>query len=225
MLENIQVREGSPFFLDVQILINSVPASELRRVLEELHDLSLSRVNNWSPSMRYPYTRRFELLEQVQDVLTGFGRVIEFECLSKNEKGEFDPTIDSSSNQILQVQEGKFTKGLADGFQRQLHPSGPTGKIGYFKEGHPYGKYLEIDRAGVYSRGPGIFSGETCLREGDFDSFEENLEPGNICCETHKGEEEKGGFFDNLGIGNVGFVDLIRYADDDEIAEIESIFD
>jgi len=60
------------------------------------------------------------LWDDVKDSLNGIGRIVEFRCFSKNQFGEYDPTISGGAvqNSIIKIKEGFFVAGEADGFQR-----------------------------------------------------------------------------------------------------------
>jgi len=96
--------------------------------------------------MLYPYKHQFLLFDDIKDALTGFGRFIEYRCMSKNRHDQPDPTCDNrKGNWVLKIKEGQFYKGMADGYQRQLVGMNGHCKVGYFYEDEPYGKFVEYD--------------------------------------------------------------------------------
>jgi hypothetical protein len=62
--------------------------------LESLEKLQgLGDLNFWTKDMIYPYTHKFLHWDDIKDCFTGFARIIEFKCFSKDINGEFDPTV------------------------------------------------------------------------------------------------------------------------------------
>mmetsp|Transcript_11178 Transcript_11178/g.18792 ORF Transcript_11178/g.18792 Transcript_11178/m.18792 type:complete len:192 (+) Transcript_11178:174-749(+) len=149
VLENVQMRRDQPEFVDIWIHTQDVKDAEARRTLDDLHNLTALNISNWQSQMLYPYTHNFVLFDDIKNSLNGFGRFIEFRCIVKNRLGQHDPTFSSKKeNWISSVKEGHFLKGVPDGYQRQLIGFNGHCKQGFFKDGQPYGKYVEYDLNG-----------------------------------------------------------------------------
>lgn len=120
VLENIQLKRGFPEFVDAQIFIKSVKDPHQRRIMDNLHDVSALKVGNWKSQMLYPYTHQFILFDEIKGALNGFGRFTYYRCFSKNEMGEYDPSFSTGSkeNWLMEIKEGEFKAGMADGYQR-----------------------------------------------------------------------------------------------------------
>lgn len=132
--------------------------------------------------MLYPYTHQFILFDDIKEVLTGFGRFTYYRCFSKNELGEFDPSFsDAKGNWLMNIKEGEFKQGKADGYQRQLSAYNSHCKQGYFKNDQPYGKFVEYDKTGKEWYPEGYYLSEKeCVKRENFESFEENIAPNTL---------------------------------------------
>ena len=81
----------------------------------------------------------------------------------------------------MEIKEGEFYLGSASGYQRQLTAYNGHCRLGFYRIGEPYGKYVEYDREGNQWQKEGIYVkyGE-CIKEQVIDSFEENILPETV---------------------------------------------
>lgn len=119
--------------------------------------------------MLYPYKHKFLYFDDIKEALSGYGRFIYYRAMQKRqtkkekEKNfinydvdaqhpnviDFDPTHNKTNqNWILSIKEGRFHKGKAEGYQRQLMGFNGHCKLGFFFEDEPYGKFVEYDISG-----------------------------------------------------------------------------
>jgi hypothetical protein len=128
--------------------------------------------------MLYPYTHQFILYDDIKDSLTGFGRFMYYRCLAKNRLGDYDPTFDAEKqNWIMEIKEGQFEIGEANGYQRQLSAYNGHCRLGYFRNNEPFGKYVEYTKDGSIFQKEGIYLAGRCIKEEPIDSFDVNKLP------------------------------------------------
>ena len=78
--------------------------------------------------------------------LNGYGRILFYTSLKKDERGVFNPLMEGQDNIVNRIIEGRFNQGKLDGFGRIISDDGYH-QVGFFKNGHPYGK-LQSYRGG-----------------------------------------------------------------------------
>lgn len=67
--------------------------------------------------MIYPYKEKFVTMDSIRECLTGYGRFIYYQTYGKDSKNEPDPTLLSQSkNWLMEVKEGAFRFGKAEGY-------------------------------------------------------------------------------------------------------------
>lgn len=121
---------GPDLFLDVHIVItHGVKDRDL---------VFLNEVQNENP-LELSENRDFTRLSDVSEYLNGYGRLLHFTVLKKDEDGTFNPFREGQDNIVSRIEEGHFRKGRLDGFGRILSEDGQH-QIGFFKNGYPYGK-------------------------------------------------------------------------------------
>jgi hypothetical protein len=119
------------------------------------------------------------LFDEIKASLSGIGRFTHYRCFAKNELGDYDPSFASTKgNWLCSIQEGEFSEGQANGYQRQLTAYNAHCKLGYFLKGEPYGKYVEYDKDGKEWCPEGVYLSEKeCVKKEHFESFEKNVAP------------------------------------------------
>lgn len=159
-LENIQLKPDQPEFVDAWILINSIKDPEHKKKIDALNALSEQKLSNWQPQMLYPYKHKFLYWDDIKEALTGYGRFIYYRAVKKTvgkdkdgnaikNINDFDPSVkNNTDNWLLTIKEGRFHRGKAEGYQRQLFGFNGHCKLGYFFEDEPYGKFVEYDIQG-----------------------------------------------------------------------------
>ena len=144
-LHNIQKEQNQSQFVDVELLIESVPEQEVRR-FESLEKLSTDlKITYWTKDMVYPFSHKFVLWDDIKEHFTGFARIIEFKCMAKGIDGYPDPTIENADrhNWITSISEGQFKKGMANGYMRYVNAHNGHCKMGYHLNGQAHGKWVE----------------------------------------------------------------------------------
>lgn len=81
----------------------------------------------------------FTRLSDVMPYLNGYGRILFYTSLKKDERGVFNPLMEGQDNIVNRIIEGRFKQGKLDGFGRIISDDGYH-QVGFFKNGHPYGK-------------------------------------------------------------------------------------
>jgi len=88
----------------------------------------------------------------------------------------------------MSITEGGIQKGTLNGFNRIINCYNGYVKIGYFKNGHPFGKYQYFDNnAAVIAQG--IFEGEgNILKNETIKDFKKNDNPSKYASTVTKAE-------------------------------------
>lgn len=121
---------GPDLFLDVHILVtHGIKHRDL---------VFLREVQNEDPE-DLRENGDFTRLSDVAPYINGFARILYYTVIKKDEKGTFNPLMERQDNIVSRIEEGRFEKGQLDGFGRILSGDGHH-QIGFFKNGHPYGK-------------------------------------------------------------------------------------
>ena len=149
-------------------------------MFQSLHDLTEMKLNYWNQEMLYPYENKFLSYNEIAPSLTGYARIIEFRCFQNGNDGKADPTHGNchKHNWILSMTEGYISKGRPEGYCRVVNAYNGQTKLGYYREGKPYGKWVCYDLHGQEWCPKGIYLGQKrCIEEKDFDDFLINEEP------------------------------------------------
>ena len=100
------------------------------------------------------YAREFLKFEDIKDSLNGYARIIYYKASNGN------PTPEN--NEIESIVEGKFSKGLKDGYCRAISALNGSCAVGYHKEGLPFGKWTSYKSDGTFSQPEGLYEGMKC---------------------------------------------------------------
>lgn len=97
-------------------------------------------------------------------ILNGYGRIIEFSTSQIDKRGNYNPLIDSSKNNILSITEGHFKYGQLSGFGRVLDNDGQC-QVGFWRlneatttsKSRPWGKFAHYYKDGGFKKPEGIY--------------------------------------------------------------------
>jgi hypothetical protein len=62
------------------------------------------------------------------------------------------------------MSEGRFRHGLPNGFNRFLNAYNGFCRMGYYKDGNPYGKWCHFDETGKFWKEQGIWNGTDLIK-------------------------------------------------------------
>ena len=145
--------EAGAMFSDIFLLVESIED------LEKMQKIKV--INDMKPELRKTQSPIF--MEDLQDTLTGFGRVIEYRAYSS----DFHP----EACKIERVKEGKFKKGKMEGYARKFTGlKGGNCFVGFFKEGKPDGKLEIIDKDGYIIK-QGVYNDAECIKEIEIHNY------------------------------------------------------
>lgn len=181
ILKNVQKALNEPEFFDIWILIESIKNKEQHLKLQSLQELGDLNITFWHKEMLYPFDHKFILFDDIADCMTGYARIVEFRCFKTGHDGFADPSADGAylQNWILSISEGQYKNGRENGFSRQINAYNGYCRIGYYKDGEPWGKWCEFQPEGKQWSQEGIYAGTNKLvKKQKIMDFLENEEPG-----------------------------------------------
>lgn len=120
-----------PTYWDVEMLVDAVDNYDEIKVLKSKGSSDKMK----SKKKKYDEEPEPSLnLDDIRDSLTGYGRIVKYELV--------DPEDDFKPNncKIVQLLEGKFKKGMLDGYGRLVNAESGEVKVGFFKEDFLHGK-------------------------------------------------------------------------------------
>ena len=147
-IRRVKWAECGLMFMDYDILIESVLDKAAFDKLHALHQAS-----------KDPEMGSFILREEIMDVLTGVGRILQYFVPTE---GKLDK---STPRQLWSMYEGQIKGGIANGFARIIY--GETGKsyMGFYKDGQKRGKGIQRKPDGSI-QAQGIWSGNETIAKG-----------------------------------------------------------
>jgi len=136
------VKYAANVYCDIWMLVEAIDDPAMIKSFHQHNNISREERRN-KDGLRF---------DSIKKHLTGYGRIIYFQTNDHEFRAE--------ECSLIRMHEGRFRQSEPDGYCRILTFSGEGGcELGYFKEGHPSGKYQRFDTQGVCH--------ETGIKEGN----------------------------------------------------------
>jgi len=162
--------------VDVWVLVDSISNSQ---VASKMNDYTTSNPSSGIPKLlkkKNPLTTEKKqaplFWEEIKEGVTGYARIVHFVNHSHvyNQVEDYDNVFgdnmvfrnqDDSSLEVKLIEEGKFEKGVKNGYARVITPSQDAAcQLGFFVDGAPKGKHVFYKQDGTFSKPEGLYDGE-----------------------------------------------------------------
>jgi hypothetical protein len=141
--------------MDIFILTESIENQEHIKKLKDADEKYRQSLLDKKVTTVFSNTpKEFMKFDDIKDSLNGYARIIYYKASNGNPAPE--------NNEIESLVEGKFTKGLKDGYCRGISALNGSCAVGYHKEGLPFGKWCNYKSDGFFAQPEGLYEGIKC---------------------------------------------------------------